>query len=179
MAVDNEVENNIIKELIADSSDEECTCQRLEILKPCKEYDTAFAFRVQNCNFPGHPETNTSRIVQGELRRLKLLKDEEEDSFSTEDEENENDSFSTEDEENENESFSTEDDEEHEDEEEDYCFCGCPSHGKMIACDGKNCSYEWFHIACVGMVDDMFLGNDIGEWFCPCCEKERITKHYF
>jgi hypothetical protein len=45
-----------------------------------------------------------------------------------------------------------------------YCFCNSVSYGDMIACDNKNCPYEWFHFPCVGLV-----AKPEGKWFCQKC----------
>ncbi|KAG0193435.1 hypothetical protein DFQ28_005252 [Apophysomyces sp. BC1034] len=34
----------------------------------------------------------------------------------------------------------------------------------MVACDEENCEREWFHYACVGLVEP-----PPGEWFCNDC----------
>ena len=45
------------------------------------------------------------------------------------------------------------------DEEEDedgteprYCYCNQISYGEMVACDSGDCSREWFHLDCAGLV---------------------------
>jgi hypothetical protein len=35
----------------------------------------------------------------------------------------------------------------------------------MIACDNKNCPYEWFHFACVGLSQK----PEGGKWYCQKC----------
>lgn len=55
-------------------------------------------------------------------------------------------------------------------EEEDktlYCFCQSVSYGEMVACDGANCKYEWFHYPCVNLKEP-----PRGTWFCPDCRQE-------
>ncbi|KAI9251991.1 hypothetical protein EDC94DRAFT_568020 [Helicostylum pulchrum] len=47
-----------------------------------------------------------------------------------------------------------------------YCYCRQVSFGDMIACDGENCEREWFHYACVGLVEP-----PAGKWFCEECSK--------
>lgn len=42
-----------------------------------------------------------------------------------------------------------------------YCFCKNVSYGDMIACDNKECPYEWFHFPCVGL-----SAKPEGKWFC-------------
>ena len=46
-----------------------------------------------------------------------------------------------------------------------YCFCKNVSYGDMIACDNKECPYEWFHFACVGLIQK----PEGGKWFCQKC----------
>ena len=43
-----------------------------------------------------------------------------------------------------------------------YCFCKNVSYGDMIACDNKDCPYEWFHFACVGLSHK----PEGGVWYC-------------
>ncbi|KAL0088308.1 hypothetical protein J3Q64DRAFT_1725028 [Phycomyces blakesleeanus] len=45
-----------------------------------------------------------------------------------------------------------------------YCYCNQVSFGDMVACDGENCEKEWFHYACVGLVEP-----PAGKWFCSEC----------
>jgi len=47
-----------------------------------------------------------------------------------------------------------------------YCFCRQVSYGNMIACDNKDCKYEWFHWSCVGL-----SAPPKGIWYCPDCRK--------
>lgn len=49
-----------------------------------------------------------------------------------------------------------------------YCSCQRVSHGDMIACEGKNCPYEWYHFECVGLKE-----APEGMWFCPTCRDKR------
>ncbi|CAD6185265.1 unnamed protein product [Caenorhabditis auriculariae] len=46
-----------------------------------------------------------------------------------------------------------------------YCICRQVSYGQMVACDGKNCSTEWFHFACVGVTE-----APKGRWYCEECK---------
>jgi len=41
----------------------------------------------------------------------------------------------------------------------------------MIACDGKNCTIEWFHWSCVGITEP-----PEGNWYCLSCQKEDINR---
>ncbi|CAI4231694.1 unnamed protein product [Auanema sp. JU1783] len=45
-----------------------------------------------------------------------------------------------------------------------WCFCGSPSYGQMVACDNKQCRYQWFHYGCVGVES-----IPKGKWYCPDC----------
>jgi len=45
-----------------------------------------------------------------------------------------------------------------------YCICNQVAYGDMIACDNEQCSIEWFHYACVGLVDEP------SEWLCRQCQ---------
>ncbi|CDW80641.1 chromatin remodeling contains zinc finger [Stylonychia lemnae] len=47
-----------------------------------------------------------------------------------------------------------------------YCFCNNVSYGDMIACDNKNCPYEWFHFPCVGLTT-----KPEGKYFCLKCQQ--------
>ncbi|KAI9315950.1 hypothetical protein BX666DRAFT_1953136 [Dichotomocladium elegans] len=49
-----------------------------------------------------------------------------------------------------------------------YCICNQVSFGDMVACDGENCEKEWFHYACVGLVEP-----PAGKWFCDDCAMEE------
>lgn len=49
-----------------------------------------------------------------------------------------------------------------------YCYCNQVSFGEMVACDNKNCPYEWFHFQCVGITE-----TPKGSWRCPDCRKAR------
>lgn len=51
-----------------------------------------------------------------------------------------------------------------------YCYCQCPYDevSEMIACDGQDCTIEWFHFECVGI-----MVPPKGKWYCPDCRKRR------
>lgn len=51
-----------------------------------------------------------------------------------------------------------------------YCYCQCPYDevSEMIACDGEDCTIEWFHFECVGI-----MVPPKGKWYCPDCRKRR------
>ena len=51
-----------------------------------------------------------------------------------------------------------------------YCFCNRVSFGEMVACDGDDCPWEWFHIACVGILPH---NMPKGKWYCPECRKNK------
>lgn len=48
--------------------------------------------------------------------------------------------------------------------EQRYCICNEVAFGDMVACDNKNCPYEWYHYPCVGITD-----TPKGKWYCPQC----------
>ncbi|KAL1930383.1 hypothetical protein VTP01DRAFT_10545 [Rhizomucor pusillus] len=55
-----------------------------------------------------------------------------------------------------------------------YCICNQVSFGDMVACDGENCEKEWFHYACVGLVEP-----PAGKWFCDdCAAEDRYRKRF-
>ncbi|CAH02897.1 histone acetyltransferase YNG2 [Kluyveromyces lactis] len=54
-----------------------------------------------------------------------------------------------------------------EDDKQLYCFCQRVSYGEMVACDGPNCKYEWFHYSCVNLTEP-----PKGQWYCPECRLE-------
>ncbi|CCK68873.1 histone acetyltransferase YNG2 KNAG_0B04390 [Huiozyma naganishii CBS 8797] len=61
-----------------------------------------------------------------------------------------------------------------ENDEEDktlYCFCQSVSYGEMVACDGPNCKYEWFHYSCVNLKEP-----PKGTWYCPDCKEEMLRE---
>lgn len=45
-----------------------------------------------------------------------------------------------------------------------FCVCRKPESGKMVMCDNKQCSIEWFHFTCVGL-----KRKPRGKWLCPNC----------
>ncbi|CCC71496.1 hypothetical protein NCAS_0H01860 [Naumovozyma castellii] len=53
-----------------------------------------------------------------------------------------------------------------------YCFCQSVSYGEMVACDGPNCKYEWFHYGCVNLKEP-----PKGLWYCPDCRQEMAKKN--
>ncbi|KAE9554443.1 hypothetical protein FO519_002317 [Halicephalobus sp. NKZ332] len=52
-----------------------------------------------------------------------------------------------------------------------YCFCQRVAFGRMVACDGENCKYEWFHFVCVGLTED-----PEDDWYCQECQARRKMK---
>lgn len=54
-------------------------------------------------------------------------------------------------------------------EEPTYCYCGGPSSGIMVGCDGDDCKMEWFHIECAGLKDSELPAED-DAWYCRECE---------
>lgn len=55
--------------------------------------------------------------------------------------------------------------------EEVFCFCGGPSYGSMVGCDGEDCKYEWFHYSCVGITE-----QPSGNWFCSDCLAKKQSE---
>lgn len=45
-----------------------------------------------------------------------------------------------------------------------YCHCRQVSFGEMVGCDGSECRFEWFHLACVGLKKP-----PKGKWYCEDC----------
>ena len=59
-----------------------------------------------------------------------------------------------------------------EDDGREFCFCkGLPTK-EMIACEGPNCSTEWFHYTCVGLTAATIPD---GNWFCSNCDPSFST----
>ncbi|AET41286.1 histone acetyltransferase YNG2 Ecym_7467 [Eremothecium cymbalariae DBVPG len=58
-----------------------------------------------------------------------------------------------------------------EDDKQLYCFCQSVSYGEMVACDGPNCKYEWFHYGCVNLEEP-----PKGQWYCPECRQEMANQ---
>ena len=51
------------------------------------------------------------------------------------------------------------------------CICKRPENFEMVACDGKECKVEWFHLACLDLtLDDL----PDGSWFCDECRSEGM-----
>ncbi|XP_067655510.1 uncharacterized protein [Haliotis asinina] len=45
-----------------------------------------------------------------------------------------------------------------------WCLCQQEEYGRMIMCEGANCSYTWFHYQCVNI-----RRKPKGSWHCPSC----------
>ena len=41
----------------------------------------------------------------------------------------------------------------------------------MVACDGPNCSIQWFHYECVGLQEE----PKSKKWFCTDCSKKSVS----
>lgn len=61
-----------------------------------------------------------------------------------------------------------------------YCYCQRSSFGKMIACDGDSCKFEWFHQECLeerGRIrkEDLIAleEDDEKHWFCEDCAMRK------
>ena len=52
-----------------------------------------------------------------------------------------------------------------------YCSCKRISFGNMIACENLDCTIEWFHFTCVGILSDMPPDN----WYCPDCRSLPVA----
>ena len=52
-------------------------------------------------------------------------------------------------------------------EEDLYCFCQGKDEGNMVECDGRNCTFLWFHFECVGITEVL---ED--KWYCDDCSQE-------
>ena len=50
-----------------------------------------------------------------------------------------------------------------------WCHCRRPEFGKMVACDGKHCRHEWFHVGCVGYKDGD--EQNTKKWLCKDCKQ--------
>ena len=64
------------------------------------------------------------------------------------------------------------DDDDDDDDEQKYCVCQSVSYGDMVACDNKNCPYEWFHLTCMGLERPP---SSKTKWYCraECREEAR------
>ncbi|KAF9534597.1 hypothetical protein CPB83DRAFT_842582 [Crepidotus variabilis] len=101
------------------------------------------------------PQSSTSTVSRSRLSRLARMQMDEEEVEPEPDAEGD-------------EEF------EGEDAEEDstlYCFCHKQSYGDMIGCDNPDCSYQWFHLTCVGVKQPL-----PDKWYCPECSKNRSDK---
>ncbi len=47
-----------------------------------------------------------------------------------------------------------------------FCICQDVEYGDMIECENPNCNFNWFHFACVGL-----LQSPVGSWFCDQCRQ--------
>jgi len=64
------------------------------------------------------------------------------------------------------------DDGEHgEDAKRTWCICNQKSYGDMVACDSKECPFEWFHYHCVNI-----SAPPKGKWYCPHCTETRLRR---
>lgn len=52
--------------------------------------------------------------------------------------------------------------------EELYCTCRKPESGLMVACDGDECPYEWYHLRCLDL--ERVPGSK--QWFCDLCKED-------
>lgn len=57
-------------------------------------------------------------------------------------------------------------------ENEEHCFCGKQFEDvPMIGCDGPECTVQWYHFSCVGIVVP-----PEGDWLCPDCSKVSLSR---
>ncbi|KIY70049.1 hypothetical protein CYLTODRAFT_204356 [Cylindrobasidium torrendii FP15055 ss-10] len=54
-----------------------------------------------------------------------------------------------------------------EEDKNNYCTCHQRSYGQMLACDGKDCRYKWFHLECIGMTRT----PKTKRWYCEECKQ--------
>lgn len=61
-----------------------------------------------------------------------------------------------------------------------YCYCRRPydEGSEMIACDGQDCSIEWFHFECVGIVKGTTI-NPQEKWYCPKCKEQNMAQNRY
>ncbi|TBU03289.1 PHD-finger domain-containing protein [Hamiltosporidium tvaerminnensis] len=52
-----------------------------------------------------------------------------------------------------------------------YCYCRKGAEGPMVACDGPECSLEWFHNKCVGL-----KAPPVGKWLCKECQEKTVKE---
>ena len=51
--------------------------------------------------------------------------------------------------------------------DQQYCYCKGPDEGDMVGCDNPDCSYQWFHLACLKSEKP----PSTKYWYCPDCRK--------
>ncbi|XP_062576035.1 uncharacterized protein LOC134237903 [Saccostrea cucullata] len=49
-----------------------------------------------------------------------------------------------------------------------FCICRGGETDTMVACDNQNCSYQWFHLACLKLTKSKLPK---GKWYCPDCSR--------
>ncbi|KAK0534171.1 hypothetical protein OC835_002773 [Tilletia horrida] len=54
-----------------------------------------------------------------------------------------------------------------------YCYCQQVSYGEMIACDSRDCPYEWFHLVCANLTE---IPGEGTKWYCDHCLEKRAKK---
>ncbi|KAL9939841.1 hypothetical protein V8E36_001658 [Tilletia maclaganii] len=54
-----------------------------------------------------------------------------------------------------------------------YCYCQQVSYGEMIACDSRDCPFEWFHLVCANLTE---APPDGTKWYCDHCLEKRARK---
>ena len=48
-----------------------------------------------------------------------------------------------------------------------YCNCRGRDEGDMVECDGRSCTFQWFHFDCVGITE-----APEGKWYCDDCSQD-------
>jgi len=71
---------------------------------------------------------------------------------------------------NEGQSLNESEESEEDEDNHTWCICNQKSHGDMVACDNKQCRYEWFHYSCVGIT-----ATPKGRWYCSECTSRMNT----
>ncbi|KAI9263386.1 hypothetical protein BDA99DRAFT_438287, partial [Phascolomyces articulosus] len=56
--------------------------------------------------------------------------------------------------------------------EEVWCMCREPAHGRMILCDNDDCPIQWYHFSCVGLTK-----ASKGDWYCKECQAHYKSKN--
>ncbi|XP_062591049.1 uncharacterized protein LOC134252559 [Saccostrea cucullata] len=49
-----------------------------------------------------------------------------------------------------------------------FCFCRKGETDTMVACDNRNCQFQWFHLSCLRLTESNLPK---GKWYCPDCSQ--------